>query len=254
MSGKLKYDLVFGIGEACSCTQALRTSGLQYTSYPLDWLFGSDFNGRVDILISDFNRFIEQEDLQYSYSERSISCDAYLNNKTQITFNHDFPAKVPLEESYPMVAEKYQRRINRLLNNIKNANSMLVVYIETPNNENHTSDKDIICGWKKIQKKYSDKKIDLLYFMNDTTLSTKNIKKENITTNITKIKANYKSQLPNVLPYVVDNDVLKSALKQYKLKTSLRFEIKQIIKKTSIKLIPIKSIKKKLRKKYHVAE
>ena len=252
MCGKLKYDLVFSLGEACSCTQALRSSNLQYASYPLDWLFGSDFNGRMDILVSDFNKFIEQSDLQYSYSERSISCDAYLNNKNQITFNHDFPAGVPLEESYPMVAEKYQRRINRLLDNIKNADSVLIVYIETPNNENHTSDKDIICGWEKIKEKYSNKKIDLLYFMNDTTLPPKSVKKENITPNITKITANYKNQAPNVVPYAVDNDVLKRVLKQYSLKTSLGFKIKQITKKILIKLIPIKSIRKNLRKKYHV--
>ncbi|MBE6443117.1 MAG: hypothetical protein E7020_00420 [Alphaproteobacteria bacterium] len=216
MNGKLKYDLVFSLGEACSCTQALRSSNLQYASYPLDWLFGSDFNGRMDILVSDFNKFIEQSDLQYSYSERSISCDAYLNNKNQITFNHDFPAGISLEESYPMVAEKYQRRINRLLDNIKNADSVLIVYIEIPNNENHTSDKDIICGWEKIKEKYFNKKIDLLYFMNDTTLPPKSVKKENITSNITKVTANYKNQAPNVVPYAVDNDVLKRVLKQCK--------------------------------------
>ena len=249
---KNKYDLVFSLGEACSCTQALRSSNLQYASYPLDWLFGSDFNGRMDILVSDFNKFIEQSDLQYSYSERSISCDAYLNNKNQITFNHDFPAGISLEESYPMVAEKYQRRINRLLDNIKNADSVLIVYIEIPNNENHTSDKDIICGWEKIKEKYFNKKIDLLYFMNDTTLPPKSVKKENITPNITKVTANYKNQAPNVVPYAVDNDVLKSVLKQYSLKTPLGFKIKQITKKILIKLIPIKSIRKNLRKKYHV--
>ena len=252
MSGKSKYDFVFSLGEACSCTQALRSSNLQYASYPLDWLFGSDFNGRVDILISEFNQFIERSDLQYSYSERSISCDAYFNNKNQITFNHDFPTGVPLEESYPMVAEKYQRRINRLLDNIKNADSVLIVYIETPNNKNHTSDKDIICGWEKIKEKYFNKKIDLLYFMNDTTLPPKSVKKENITPNITKVTANYKNQAPNVVPYAVDNDVLKRVLKQYSLKTPLGFKIKQITKKILIKLIPIKSIRKNLRKKYHV--
>lgn len=251
MCGK-KYDFIFSIGEACSCTSALRTSGLQYASYPLDWLFGSDFNGRIDILLSEFKDFIVQSDLSYSYSERSISCDAYYNSKTGITFNHDFPAGIPLEESYPMVFEKYQRRINRLLDNIKKANSVLIVYIETPNNENHTSDKNIICGWEKIKEKYFNKKIDLLYFMNDNTLPPKSVKKENITPNITKITANYKNQVPNVVPYAVDNDVLKRVLKQYSLKTSFSFKIKQITKKILIKLIPIKSIRKKVRKKYHV--
>ena len=99
---------------------------------------------------------------------------------------------------------------------------------------------------------YFNKKIDLLYFINDNTLSPKKCKKENITPNITKITANYKNQAPNVVPYAVDNDILKRVLKQYSLKTSFGFKIRQITKKILIKLIPIKSIRKKLGKKYHV--
>ena len=54
-----KYDLIFGIGEACSCTQILRKSLLQNCSYPLDWLYGLDFSKRVDILVSEFSDFIK---------------------------------------------------------------------------------------------------------------------------------------------------------------------------------------------------
>ena len=53
-----KYDLIFSIGEACSCTSALRLAKLQFKSYPLDWLFGSDFIGRCKILASQFEHFI----------------------------------------------------------------------------------------------------------------------------------------------------------------------------------------------------
>ena len=255
MNKKQLYDIIFSLGEACSCTQALINNNLRYSSYPFDWLWGGTFLDRVNILVSNFNRFIEKNDLvscEYNNGDQKNLCDVYKNEYTGLVLNHDFPAGVPLEESYPMVAEKYQRRINRLLDNIKNADSVLIVYIETPNNKNHTSDKDIICGWEKIKEKYFNKKIDLLYFMNDTTLPPKSVKKENITSNITKVTANYKNQAPNVVPYAVDNDVLKSVLKQYSLKTSLGFKIKQITKKILIKLIPIKSIRKNLRKKYHV--
>ena len=148
--------------------------------------------------------------------------------------------------------EKYQRRINRLLTNIQNADSILVVYIETPNNENHTSDKDILYGYKKIQQKYPNKKIDLLYIMNDMALSPKDIKQENISPNITKVITNYKNKSPEALPYVVDNFVLKDILKEYKLKIPLKQRVQKRIKKLLIELIPIKSIRKKLRKRYHV--
>lgn len=251
MNGK-KYDLIFSIGEACSCTQALRSSNLQYASYPLDWLFGSDFNGRVDILVSNFDKFIEQSDLQYSYSVRSISCDAYFNNKNKITFNHDFPTGIPLEESYPMVAEKYQRRINRLLDYIKKADSVLIVYIETPDNKNHTSDKNIILGWQKIHKKYPDKKIDILYVMNDEKIEPMDIQKESIHSGVIKVTANYKNQSPKAFSYSVDNGVLKSIVKGYKLNISLKLQFQIKAKKLLINLVPYKSLRKKLKGKYHV--
>ena len=165
MRGKKKYDLIFGIGAACSCTQALRKSKLQLASYPLDWLFGSDFIGRVDFLISEFKGFIEKSDLAFSFSNRSSSCDAYANKRTGIVFNHDFPGGVPLEESYPVVRAKYDRRIARLLNNIQRAKSVLVVYMETPETKQHTSNEEILCGWQKLKEKYSkDSGIQLLIF------------------------------------------------------------------------------------------
>ena len=49
-----KYDFVFSIGEACSCTQVLRQQGLQNASYPFDWLFGSTLVKRCEILANEF--------------------------------------------------------------------------------------------------------------------------------------------------------------------------------------------------------
>lgn len=85
-----KYDFVFSIGEACSCTQILRQQGLQKASYPFDWLFGSTFVKRCELLASEFKDFIRKEDLEFSYEERSIKCYAYHNKLNGITFNHDF--------------------------------------------------------------------------------------------------------------------------------------------------------------------
>ena len=126
-SNKKKYDLVFSLGAACSCAQTLIGANLRQFSSPFDWLFGSDFSGRCEILSSNFQRFLEEKDLTYSYSERSVSCDAYYNNYNSLTFNHDFETKKELKETYPAVKEKYDRRINRLLQKIQKANSILIV-------------------------------------------------------------------------------------------------------------------------------
>lgn len=59
-----QYDLVFGIGGACSCSQILRKCCLQFNSYPYDWLFGADILTRVSILINDYKDFINFGDLE----------------------------------------------------------------------------------------------------------------------------------------------------------------------------------------------
>ena len=81
---KKKYDLVFGIGAACSCSQMLRKTGLQFSSYPFDWLYGTDFSGRVDILTNDFKDFVNKEDLTFidaTNGDKDNPCDVYNNVK-----------------------------------------------------------------------------------------------------------------------------------------------------------------------------
>lgn len=139
---KKKYDLVFGIGAACSCSQMLRKTGLQFSSYPFDWLYGTDFSGRVDILTNDFKDFVNKEDLTFinaTNGDKDNPCDVYNNVKNGITFNHDFPQGVPLEQSYPAVKAKYDRRIDRLLKRIERSENTLIVYVEIPTSPENTT-------------------------------------------------------------------------------------------------------------------
>lgn len=61
-----KYDFVFGIGEACSCSTALRAAHLQIQSFPTDWLAGGDIKERTALIVSDFKDFFNAEDLKYT--------------------------------------------------------------------------------------------------------------------------------------------------------------------------------------------
>lgn len=244
------YDLIFSIGEACSCTAALRASGLQIASYPFDWLFGSDFIGRCKILASFFERFIEEQDLEYTYSERSISCDAYHNKYNDLTFNHDFLSGKDLSETYPLVKEKYDRRIHRLLSQINKSKKILVVYIETPvKNHIRVLNKDLVGGLEIIKHSFPDKDIDLLYCLN----SADDYKVYKLADNITVFSTNYKSDNINDLDYVVNPFVLKKILvKNYRLNLPMKYKINKFILRKLINFIPIKHIRHKLRNKYHV--
>lgn len=244
---KKKYDLIFSLGEACSCTQALRNCNLQLKSYPFDWLFGSSFSQRIDILLNDFDRFIDKKDLEFFYSERSIKCDAYKNTYNKLVFNHDFPANINVNESYDKIKEKYDRRITRLLKKIDEASSILIVYLETPDHKTIVDDEVLIECHKRLLDKYNNKDINILCISNDSTY-----KVDKISQNIKRIYLNYKDAKNEKINFSVDFSILNKELAEYKLNIPLLSFIKIKILKLLSSLIIIKPLRKKFIKKYHI--
>lgn len=253
---KKKYDLIFGIGQACSCSQILRQSELQQFSYPLDWLAGGDFAGRVELLYTGFERFIDKNDLESTNQNNHDSdnlCDIYKNINNNIVFNHDFPCGVPLEDSYKEVKDKYDRRIARLEQQIEEANNILVVYVEIPMEQNKMRDNEVlISNFNKIIEKYPNKTIDLLYFVNDMSFKPGRHKKEQVTDRITKVTGHYKSTRKQDIDIIVAKEFFKKFFNSYELNISLKYKIQRKLIKTIIPFIPVKKVRKSMRKKYHV--
>lgn len=243
-----KYDFIFSIGEACSCTTALRHAGLQFQSYPLDWLFGSDFIGRCKILASGFDRFLEKNDLEYVFSVRSISCDAYHNKYNDLTFNHDFLQHKDLSETYPAVHEKYVRRISRLLHNMKTAKKILIVYIEAPITDHPVvSDATLKQGYDIIARAFPNPDIDLLYFTNANGAP----RTVQVSDHVVRIIDDYKDK-ESELDYNVVVKTLVKDLKNIRLNIPLSARTKSGARKFLIRMIPIKSLRHRLKRKYHV--
>ncbi len=214
-----EYDFIFGIGEACSCSETLRKCGLQFQSYPLDWLYGGDIKTRVNLLVNNFEDFINIDDLQkQGERENPLPCDIYANLKNKIVFNHDFPLRKNLDETYPLVFEKYNRRIKRLYENIENSNKILIVYIQNP-----ASKTKIIRIIRKIKfviqlisKKFPNKEINLLYIANKNFFLPFKLKFK-IGKNSLLYITNYKRK-DNTLPeFIVNPDVLNRIFKNVKL-------------------------------------
>lgn len=253
---KKKYDFICSIGAACSCAQSLISAGLRTTSGPFDWLWGSDFLGRINILCSDFYRFIKKDDLiscGYNNGDAKNLCDIYKNEYTKLVLNHDFPSGIALEDSYDDVAQKYERRINRMLSNINDAKCVLLVYIETPDTDNHTSNEDIIQGYEQIKNRWPNKTIDILYFTNDLLLSPRHYRLEHLSDNVTKIIANYKKQSPDAVSYAVDTRFVRDMLRKYaKLKQPLYKIIRKRLLRFIIQFIPNHNVRINLRKKWHL--
>ena len=214
-----KYDLVFGIGAACSCSETLRKCNLQFKSYPLDWLYGADLKTRIDFIINGFQDFINKEDLvKGGEREHPLPCDIYANTRNKIVFNHDFALHQNLDDTYPGVKEKYDRRIKRLYDHIKKAQKILVVYIQTPAMQTKIWEikRCVKENFQNLQLKFPGKDISFLYVAHKKYPFhfKRNIQ---ITKNSMLVVTNYRNKDKTTEPFVVEPGILNNIFKNVKL-------------------------------------
>lgn len=129
---KNKYDIVYSIGHDCACSMYLKKHNLRVVSGPLDWLTSVPAHMRFNLILNNFENFMNMDDFEFVEKNPNIAnddtCDYYKNKRTGLYFYHDFPTGVPLCQSYPTVAEKYARRIERFYSNIRTHENVLLVW------------------------------------------------------------------------------------------------------------------------------
>ena len=214
-----KYDLVFGIGGACSCSQLLRKCSLQFYSYPYDWLFGADILTRVSILANDYKDFINYEDLEdtgHTNLDKKNLCEIYHNKSNDITFNHDFRYGKPLIETYDKVKAKYDRRIQRQINQIEHSDNVLAVYLQIPNDRMIVDNEVLIESHNTLKKRFPKQNIALLYIY--CNHGSKQVEYENIQEGLIKTKFDYDAYVEAV-PYAVNDMVLQNQICKIKMTT-----------------------------------
>ena len=146
---------------------ALRRVGLQFASYPLDWIGSPGIVASAKMIAADFAGWFDKDDLQLvAVRGGSFQNNVYQNRKTRFGFPHDFPRFFRFEEKYPETAEKYTRRIRRFRTDLGAAKSALVVYIERPINP-RTTDADLIEAKHILEAKFPETRFELVYFFLD---------------------------------------------------------------------------------------
>ena len=128
-----RFDFVFSIGEDCGCAMNLRRFGLRIMSSPFDWVNSASFGTRIDLLCKAFDGFCDRESLVFEPQNPNVTPfvahhDTYFDKRFGFRFIHDFDKDVPLDESYPRVREKYDRRIARTLGKIRQSRHVLAVW------------------------------------------------------------------------------------------------------------------------------
>ncbi|MDD3154083.1 MAG: DUF1796 family putative cysteine peptidase [Victivallaceae bacterium] len=195
---KTTVDFGFSIGVACAATQSLRAAGLQTFSYPFDWLVGMGMLQRAQMIADkDFaGGFMERaEDLtalgQTNQSPGHL-CDIYRNRVNQIQFNHDFPAAVPLAESYPSVREKYLRRGERLKRHLTQSSKILIGLVEAHiDNGQHVSDGECLELLQTMREMFPGKEFYLCHLFRTEGLSYRRRRVENVSASVRKITFDY---------------------------------------------------------------
>jgi len=211
-----RYDLVFGLGNACSCTQTLRAAGLQFLSFPFDWVILSgadDLARRVETIGTRFAGWFEKGDLERVGVYEAGNRDIYRNNATRTIFNHEFWRNEDLDQAYPVVRAKYDRRIGRFLDLLASSREILVLRMDRPDQIPATSGEECRVALRRLRALYPKARFDMLHLTMAADVSFANRRTDDLGDGLVRLAFDYRDRTPGVPPYAVRLDVAAAAVK-----------------------------------------
>lgn len=136
---KRHYDFIFCVGRACIATQSLRRAGLQHATFPWDWVGDPGVYERVEHICSDFRNWPRLEDLEWRQAPELFANRKHVVcRRTGLFFLHEFDPAKTIEEQYPQLAAKYERRIGRLFSCIRSSKRVLLLCMDSPHLKGQT--------------------------------------------------------------------------------------------------------------------
>ncbi len=207
---KKRYDFVFSLGQACSCTENLRKAKLQVLSYPFDWLYGTSLEARIGLLVNDFRDWFRKDDFEFDSDKPGSKFHVYRNVRTGLIFNHDFPRSDDFTTGYGKVCARYKRRTARLIKKIEASAKVLAVYVEQPYARDFVPDHKLIYCKDRLNSRFRDSTVDLLYVHRG---DSRDARWRTIANGVTTLSLDYRSTAPDALDYQVDRILLSNAMK-----------------------------------------
>lgn len=223
----MRYDFIFSIGQACSCTENLRKANLQVCSFPFDWLYGTTIKERVDLLVNDFKGWFEKSDFVFDCYKDGSRFNVYKNTRTGLIFNHDFPKYDDFDTGYKKVSAKYERRVSRLLERVFESRRSLAVYVEQPYTREYASEAMLIALKAKLDARFGEGKVDILYVHHGESFKASG---REVCPGVTVLALDYKSRKEGAFDYQVDRKLLSSTLKKH-IGLTLKARIRWIVAK-----------------------
>ena len=216
-----KYDLAFGLGPACSCSQALRRAGLQHLSFPFDWIgptygqpgWDDDVRRRTDLICSEFENWLRPEDFTF-HGPHTNGMDNYFNDRLGLIFLHDFPSGRNFDDVFPGIAEKYARRCARLLDLIRQSRNVLIVRIDRPDLDYRTSLDDCRYARRMLAKHFATTKFDFALLQSDASFKRGDCRDERVEDGILRLTLDYRNLEPGADVMQPDHGVTAAVLRE----------------------------------------
>lgn len=210
------YDFIFSIGAACACSSALRRNGLQFASYPFDWVLGPPPDERARMICNGFERWLDEDCLKRLEIDEPglhIDRDVYRNSLTGVTFIHDFPKGGNLSREIGVVRAKYARRCQRLAERLSTAASILAVYVQSPA-ERKPSDDVLIQTVETFRGHFAAPVVNLFCLSYEQGLPIERMRREVISNDIVRVSCDYKSLNDGPDENAVEESVVDEVLRR----------------------------------------
>ena len=236
-----KYDFIVSIGPACFTSSNLRKSFLQFKSYPFDWISTESLTDNINFIVNEFKDFLNKEDLtnlETQNGKKTNSCFIYKNLKNNIIYPHDIEINKNFDEAFEQVSNKYNRRINRLYDSIKNSKTVLLVYINLPNKiESEISNEDLKNSITKVCNYFDNDKIELLYIKPNKNFTYKQPKDYYVSNNVRIVEFDfYKYSKKHKIEIGNDFKMFMYLIRNFSLNVPLTYKIKLFLKTFILKI------------------
>lgn len=209
-----RFDLVLPIGAGCPTAISLGHCKMRLASSPFDWIKFEKRESMIELFERRFSDFMQLEDL--------VEVDA--NSTNRIVHNqrwtycsvHDFSLEKSLDAETQDVAEKYNRRIMRLLNRLDSGCEVLLLWMDYPKEENAIPEEELREMLGRIQRAYSLSSFSLLYLHNDNNKSYVDRTEKFVTDKI--IRCSFRYDAMNLeRAYAVEEDLVVLVLNRVAL-------------------------------------
>ena len=198
-----EYDFIFSLGASCAVSQSLRDAGLQFASYPFDWIGSPGLLREVEMVENHFAGWFEKGDLKLwdvRHEEGAVQ-RVYKNMRTSFGFPHEFTNAFTFEDGYEATKAKYDRRVERLYKDIRSAKRALGVYLEVSTRK-RLSDDALADARRRLAAQFPDTSMDLLYFCEDP--GHRDVRVISESSGVTVASAHYAKFLDGVPMHTVD--------------------------------------------------